>query len=483
MASSNLRAWASKASKKRALSKGQENYRLTITEDNMELILDCVVNPGELDDLIDSILEECAENKIKNGLSREELRKKLWKEGAKGQYPMCVTLAQGTKPTASEDGWIKWAGDFFKTGFMKDPKTGQMDYRRRAAQLNVTEGQLLAHVVRPEKGRDGRDIFGRPVSAKMGKVPRINLGTNVRHDPEEGAYYARRGGRFRWVNQVLSVDTVYTIKGSVGLKTGHITHNGSVVVEGDVLEGSRIEAIGDIEVHGMIESAEIQTSGNLTVEGGICRVEDVNVIVEGEVRAKFILDSDFRAPGPIYVDREIVNSVLKTRGAVHIPEGRIVGGEIMAHQGITVGKAGTRASVPTVLHAGRDYGLPGEVFARQQMIREAEKELAKLRQVVDALMPFRSNLSTDKVQELKEIKGKVSEKEHTIQELNMELGEVRMESHRRAKPFIMVGKMLHADTVVCIGNKKLIIKEDHSGPVGLAVSDGEIKLSSKKTTF
>lgn len=71
-----------------------------------------------------------------------------------------------------------------------------------------------------------------------------------------------------------------------------------------MLGGARIEAAGNIEVCGIIENAEIQTSGNLVVRGGIRQSEGHKVVVKGYINAKYIDGGDIQADKDIMVERD-----------------------------------------------------------------------------------------------------------------------------------------------------------------------------------
>ncbi len=139
-------------------------------------------------------------------------------------------------------------------------------------------------------------------------------------------------------SRTLSVDEVYTIQEDVSVETGDISHIGAVVVNRDVLNGAKIDAVGNIEVHGTVENAEIRTKGHLTVRGGIRQSEGYKIVAEGSIHAMYILGGDIKAKKDIVVTREIVNVDLRTLGAVMVSRGRIVGGKTVALRGIYVGR-------------------------------------------------------------------------------------------------------------------------------------------------
>jgi len=63
------------------------------------------------------------------------------------------------------------------------------------------------------------------------------------------------------------------------------------------LEDSKIRASGDVEIHGIVEAADIEVKGNLYVRGGIGGKERVSIRVGGEVHAMYIRDCVVEAGG------------------------------------------------------------------------------------------------------------------------------------------------------------------------------------------
>ena len=358
---------------------------LRVTNDRMAVLLDCDVTIDNLEPLVDVTLDELSHLNLQSPPDRAQLKEQLRGELEKDPHLVDIVLIQGTPLIQPIDGRIEWAGDFFNTSFVVDEETGKIDYRRRTGESSIKEGDLLACIIPSVKGRDGRDVFGKKISMPPGKRPRIHAGENVRRDEEGNAFYARASGRIRWMNNVVSVDRVYTVRGNVGLETGNISHPGALVVMKDVQEGSKIDVGGDIEVHGIIEAADIKAGGNLTVRGGIIGDNEHRIEVKGSIHAKFILDADVQAEGDIVVESEIVHSFLKTHGAVTITRGRIVGGEVIALGGIEAGQAGTSASIPTQLIAGEDYSRREEIKEKRKAIYQEEKNLMGLRSALQSL--------------------------------------------------------------------------------------------------
>ncbi len=458
------------------MEEAQKEFNLRVTEDGMVVLLDCDINIDELNSLVVAIGNELRKLGIKDPSDQKQLKEQLHRAAKKNPHLVDFVLIKGKPPVPPQHGRVDWEGDFFNTGFVIDKKTGRADYRQRSAHESVTNGALLARQIPGKEGKDGQNVFGKTIPAGKPMENYPEVGENVRFSTQEHAYYASTNGRVRLVNNVLSVDEVYIIEKNVDITTGNISHTGAVVVNKDVLNSAKIEAAGKIEVHGMVENAEIRTSGDLAVHGGIRQSEDQMVVVEGGIHAKFIDGGYIQANADIVVEREIVNSTVKTLGSVITPEGHIVGGEIVALKGIYVGHAGSKASTPTTLVAGENFTIGNKLSLRKKKIKRIEEELTKLKSFMDKFMANPASVSTHSPEEYTKKQAKISELEQDLQNLIEEVEDIKAKALGGAKKFIVVEKKLYPKTTLCLGDEKLIVDEEYSGPIRAEIVKGEIKL-------
>jgi hypothetical protein len=452
----------------------EEKTFLRLTEDNMAVLLSCDIDPENLESLASAIYSELVELEVENPPSIDDLVSWLGKSAEKDTHIVDAVLIEGTPVTPSEDGQIVWAGDFFNTGFVVDRKTGAIDYRRRAGQCSVEEGQHLAKLIPVKEGEDGRDVLGNTVPARKPRHSRIRVGTNVRWDKQENALYAQTSGRIRWVNYLLYVDPVYTVSGSVGLQTGHIDHPGALLIEEDIEEGAEVKAKGDIEVHGVVEGNLVETTGNLIVHAGITRAKDQHIRAKGSVHAKFIIGGDVEADGDIVIEREITDAQVKTKGIVNMPRGRVAGGTVSAFGGMIIGQAGSRAGVPTTLIVGE----AGKIYEKQQEINRLEEEINQKRkefeEAVEKFLPDRESAKAVDGPH-KQLVLKISKMVNRLKVLHHQLTELRgIEVQSGKGPFIEVKSMLHPETTLWIDAHQITLHEVRKGPVRITCSGDEI---------
>ncbi len=460
------------------------SFSVEVRRDRLAVLLTCRVPAGDLGDLEWHIRRELVKLGVVNCWKEEDLGAWLRSQVQDNPQLEKVVLVEGTRPVQPVDGRIEWAKDYFSKGFLVDAQTGAIDYRKHVAQRSVKKGELLARIIPPKPGVDGRDVFGRRISTRRPGLPRIRAQRNIRVDEEEDAYYADAEGRIHWVRKnlatdnaggFLSVDVVFVIPGSVNLETGDITHPGAVVVEHDVEEGATVEAGGDLEIKGVVEPSHLKVGGNLSVRGGIAGSADYKMVIDGTIRAKFILDACIDAAGDIIVESEIRHAHIRTRGAVTMPNGRIIGGSVLALGGITVEEAGSY-NVPTELITCEDYRLNDELAEKHREQEELEEALERIQLTLKPLIPRLKLLSPEKKKALAGLLEKAKELEVGIQGLGEEMEALKSLSRTRSKKEIRMSKCVYPETTLGIQGERFIVRHEFPGPAVAILSEGLVKL-------
>ena len=451
---------------------------IRVSRDRMAVFVNSTSMPSDLDAFIAWVHDELAAREIAPHLINEGIDEKIRKAAAEENAIHGVLIAEGKRPEAPVDGYIEWAGDFFKSGFVVDEETGALNYRKPAAERSVHADQRLATVHAPQPGEDGIDVFGNRVAGKKGRSTHLRAGRNVRQEGDE--YYASRDGRIQWDRKSLSVDEVLVVRGGVGLKSGDIDHLGTVIVEGDVGPRSVVRATGDIEVEGIIEQADVEAGGNLVVRGGIMGRGIDKILVEGRVQAKFVIDSEVEAEHDILIDREIVQSRVKSMGSISIPNGRIVGGETVARAGFLVGQVGSEALVPTVVTAGRDFRLDDKLHILRAEIDGlfAQRERLQLKLQLASRpkrlpIPRPEDMQREDTPSLAE---EVEALDRQIQALTAEAEGLKLQSQCDTRARLEILKVVYPESYLGLGDEHLHVRERFEGPVHAHLSGGKVRL-------
>lgn len=449
---------------------------LRVSEDKLQLVvMDCEVPPDGVDAVKENLYEKLTEVKAADEAFRIDLESWLTEHAEGGKIEEAI-LYEGVPPKPPDHGRIEWEGDFFTPGFYQDPETGALDYRRPKAQPNVEDGQLLARVIPPTPGEAGIDVLGKMIPPEEPREAVIRAEKNVRVEGYE--YYSTMNGRIRWASDGLSVDEVLTIEGDVGLETGHIKHPGALEVRGDILEGCEVEADGDIEIGGMIEPAQIRAGGRLVVRGGIAGNEDHLITVKGDIEAKYILDANIESHGDIKVEKEIDQAHIKTRGAIEVESGRIVGGDILALKGVTTQQAGSDAVIRTVITVGEDFTLAKKIAELEKRRVALDESRSKIYRAIEPLKRHIDSLPKARKMAVVKLAEQFKQVDQELHEVVEELSGIRHEASDRAVHKVVVNGTVFPEAMFVIRGEPYRIKENQQGPLQAIFSDGEVRLLS-----
>ena len=455
----------------------QRAFHLRVSEDGLSVLLDCAAPEGDCGLLVDRVQRELSKLGVAQPPTREHLETTLRSAALNGADASNLVLVKGEEPVAPRDGVVEWERDFFDADFAVDQKTGAVDYRRKIDHCTVVEGQLLGRLIEPLPGREGRDVFGKPVPVADPRREQLLAGANVRaeQDGEETRFTATGGGRIRLDKNRLMVDAVYHVSGDVGLATGHIEHPGAVEIMGDVCQGTKVVVGGDLDVHGTIESADVESGGNLTVRRGVNGNEKCFIRVAGSVHAQFIQNAKLEAGEDIIVENEIVNSTLKTRGRVRMPGGRVVGGSVEALGEIVIGQGGSAGQVRTALMAGNDYRLEEELAEKRERIAQDQKELTETRQAAGPLLENQKNLTHEQREQVTEALMMIADLEGEIESMNQQMEQQKKASSKRANPRVRVQGKIYPETMLWLRRRKKLVAEDIDGPVRAIIAHDRIE--------
>ncbi len=450
----------------------QSKFELRITDDDMAVMLYCTISEANSNEIVASIKQELEAAGITSVPREEELETLLRcaiKSGATRISEMPVVEGRPSVPPI--DGTIKWAGDFFDEGSMVDEKSANGDHMLQTVRSIVEKDQLLACVTLSKEGQEGCDVFGKPIAVRQPKSAEIHTGSDIKVQKENDRvnYFATARGRIKWVSGVLVVNREKTISGNVGTASRHLNCPGPLVIEGDVLAGAKITAGDTVEIKGAVESAIIRVGGNLIVGKGIAGGEDLRIKVEGGIKTTYILGGYIESLGDIVVKNEIIQSTLKTQGAVVISDGRLAGGSVTALGGIVVGEAGNDEYVNTELVVAEDYLLPAKIAAREEELASFQ---AKVEQIHKLLDPMMIELA---LHEREAAAKKLLEAEAAVEKVKAEIQKIKADSHVRAKPHILIKRLLYPGTTLCIAGNK--------GQANKATGPLEVVLSGKKVVL
>lgn len=180
-----------------------------------------------------------------------------------------TVVAKGDPPIAGEDARIEYyfSPDEYEISQVSEDE--RVDHWARRELVTVAEGTVLARKTPPRAGTPGITVTGDVIPVPPVKDLTLQAGPGVEIVDDGLTAVAARSGRPFLKNNVLSVLPVHVVEGDADLKTGSITFSGHVVVKGNVQPGIKVDAGGDVLVHGSAEQATIIAGGTVKIWGNL----------------------------------------------------------------------------------------------------------------------------------------------------------------------------------------------------------------------
>lgn len=340
---------------------------------------------------VDEILSYLKEQGIVYGILTEHI--KDFCENKK--YFLDLVCARGLSPEDEENGQLDYLFEKEKNFMPAERDDGTVDYRDLGVVQNVKKGDKLCRIIPPKPGKDGVDVYGNPVACKKGKFPSFPQGKNTVASEDGLTLLADVDGCIEYKNATLNVSEVFNIRGDVDSSSGNIDFIGTVIIQGDVLEGFSVKAGGDINVRGMVEGAMLRADGNIAIACGMNGMSRGKLIAGGSISAQYIENATVECEGDLRAD-VILNSIVNAKNSVLVQgrKGLLAGGKCQAGLSVIaniVGSGGARTEV-TILSAVLDgllTGKEGENLASVQAeLAEEQQNLQTLTSQVQTIAVF-----------------------------------------------------------------------------------------------
>lgn len=293
--------------------------------------------------------------------------------------------AEGLPPIAGENAYIDRK---FNLGVQGKPiidEAGRADYKDLNLFVLVKENQTLAIRIPQTKGTPGKNILGEPVPAQNGRPCPMPEGKNTKVVGEH-RLIATVNGQIVDKGARISVDPRLEIKGGVGVQTGDIDFDGTVQIKGDVEQGFKVKATGDIEIKGSVNGAEV-TGRNVYINGGVTGADRAKVFAEHDVRTAFAENALIEAGNDIFIADIALHSQIRAgkRLIMEDKHGQITGGHAVAGEEVSVKIIGNSSFVVTKVSVGVDPNLQKEYQALRKAYKEAKKRLTHIMQTLNTL--------------------------------------------------------------------------------------------------
>ncbi len=174
----------------------------------------------------------------------------------------------------------------------------------------------------------------------------------------------------------LKVSGIYEVARDLNSRTGGVETSGSVLVHGSLSQGVTIVSGGDVEVRGLIDDANIRAAGSIVAKGGFNGGEKGKLSAGRDLYSQFVQMGTLEAPGNIVVDGSIMNAtILCGKKLVVRGNGFLVGGKVIAREGVEVSRIGSEAAVVTEIEVGGDPFQLIRIEEANETVQKLEKDI------------------------------------------------------------------------------------------------------------
>ncbi len=344
---------------------------ITIETDEMGATAEITSAQGGKHLTAKAILNAAQEAGVKKGFSKEhliQLAQLAAREAPNSQVEL--QIATGKLAVNGKDAVIKPLVESAQTRILKPKKLedGSVDMRDLGDIICVKVGDPLAKKVPLTQGEKGYTVTATPLSPEPGNDVELVVGEGTNLSPKNNnVLVSEKVGLPKLINNGMEVDEIYKIK-DVTVATGNINFTGSVIIDGDVTEGMKVTASGDITVGGFVESATLEAGGDITISGGIIgrkhdvektKITDikmsVNITAKGSIFAKYGQYAQITCSQDVRIENQLLHSILDINGRLWIgkaekADGKLIGGYTKVGTSVHAGIIGATAGSNTIVN-------------------------------------------------------------------------------------------------------------------------------------
>lgn len=339
--------------------------------------------------------------------------------------------------------------------------------------------EILAEILPPLPGKDGRKVTGEIIPFKKGKTPRFKKGKNT-YITEDGSYLKSSidgiieisNGRIK-VSQLLVVDRVDS-------SVGNIDFLGNITVNENIFNGFKVRAAGAVEVKGCLEGGYIESEEDILIKQGIQGFNKLSIDTKGSLGTRFIENSSINVGGNITAEA-IMHSNINCKSNVLLVgrKGLIVGGTCRANGEVRAKIIGSNMATTTIIEVGIDPMVKERYIEIEKEIELNKDNIKKINQSLKVLEVFKqSNKLDNKKEELYKdllraekaisLKNKILEKEFI---------RINDEMEKLSKGKVKVADTIHPGVKIVIGKNVFYVREEMKRCT-FFVEEGEIRVGS-----
>jgi uncharacterized protein (DUF342 family) len=354
---------------------------------------------------------------------------------------------------------------------------------------SVKLGQGVVRRLPPTKGVDGINVRSEVTLALPGaQIEWSNgEGVEVRAD-EPDLLTAARDGMPRILDAGATVDEVYAVK-TVDLSTGHIQFHGAVIVNGDVMQGMKVIAGGNVFIKGAVEGNLVESGGDISIGGSIIGhqvnvgtdEEQFSTVVKakGDIRCTLAQYVKIECEGDFHAMKQINHCNVSARMVVAGPEdklsGKVVGGHFYLDLGLKCGVLGSPSESSLLLEINRRIDPVAEKQqALRQNVASVKVEMEQIKSSIEQMKKLdKSDATTEHINAfVEEFEAQKAVALALIEDIK------RLEAQRVGlmnETAVIVKQQMFGGVEVHVGSEKVLVKREY-GPSQVKIIEAALKI-------
>ncbi|NMC64127.1 MAG: DUF342 domain-containing protein [SAR324 cluster bacterium] len=444
-------------------------------QDLLDIIKDFVKLDFVEMDVIQDIVERLNDPEAKEKIERERriAKGKPAETGADGKLLLLVKALTGEiEMLHGEEG---------------DETKAIVDFRNIHLFDNIEVGTIVGRIYEPKVGADGYDALGKAIPGKKGNPCKISLDKTLSTRPGQasGAEFtevvAQAEGYVLSESGRLSIQPELVIKGNLDYHSGNLDFIGSVKILGDVMTGFRVSAKGNVEIRGMVRGENVLSSrtGDIVCSGYVYGGPDSKIVAAKSFHSVVMQEVNAEIGGDAFVKKEVVDSLLRIGGSLHIPEGALMGGVTHVVKGVEAKRLGNDAGQRTVIilchsvEATIEYELlVNSIEDHNRAIELLKSHLGPLLSNPERIQFLNEELKSKMEKFFQKLKAVAKSREELLQRQSQMLQKASNDVIRR----VNYKKTLYPGVVIVAGQVRYEVKDEKNGP-------GSIEFDPSKGEF
>ncbi|MFW5991822.1 MAG: DUF342 domain-containing protein [Halanaerobiaceae bacterium] len=446
--------WGLIAPRKPELDRDAE-ITVDISKDKLKALISYTPALGGKKADMEEFLNTLQEAGVEYGINRDKLKQIIEKR----QPVESSLVAEGDPPQPGKDAELIYHFEQNTDSIGTKREDGSIDFYNLGRITNVQPGDVLVTKEDPEPGLPGKGVTGEELPPPDPQNKNLPCGKNTEIKDEKTLVAGIAGQVVVDERNRVQVLPVHKINGDVDLGTGNIDFVGNVIVQGNVTEGFKIRADGNVEIRGHVSVADIEAGGDVVIKQGFIGKNKCEIKARGNVQVKFVENGIIKAEKSIEVVDAVMHSKLTAGDSITVTgkKGLLVGGVTRARSNIEANLIGSSLATITKLEVGLDPELKSRTNTLEEEIKKANKNLLKTEKGINILEKMKkqqNGLPEKKMIMYYQLKKTREQLEISIEEKREELYNLESKLETAESGYIQANKKVFPGVKMIIGKSQ-----------------------------